>query len=125
MGILVGRCTCRKGATNSADSSLDPINSENLSGAGLAVKVHARAIPMVVKMTALNQIAHKIGVEEPCALSAGIAHTRVDETIRLRGAQSLTKRLGLNVAVGVEGGQHCGLIPAQVVQRRTEIHNQL
>ena len=75
------------------------INSErqrgNLSSAIrlLAVEVDARAVPMVVEMTALSRIARKIGVEEPSALSASIAHTRIDDSAeRRRVAQDRGRR---------------------------------
>lgn len=57
-------------------------NSEELARANLAVQVHARTVPVVVKVATLDGIEGEVGMEKRGALAVRIPSARVDEPLR-------------------------------------------
>lgn len=54
---------------------------KHLAASGIAIEIHAGAIPVVVEMAALDGIGRQVGVEETGAYPAIAAHTGVDEPV--------------------------------------------
>ena len=98
---------------------------EDVARAGIAVEVHARAVPMIIQAATLDRVVGVVGVKEPSALAFGIALARVDKPLRTSCAQSPGERLGLAVTVRIERCRKRGSAAAQIVQRCIQVHHQL
>lgn len=64
---------------------------------GIANQIDSGAIPVVVKVTALDRVCCAIGVEEPDAFAALVANAGIDQPIRSSRPYPYKHRRQLNV----------------------------
>src|SRR5690606_33468089 len=94
----------------------------DLTRAGVAHEIDASAVPVIVEMARLRDVAGQIGIEQPGAFAVRPAYAGIDDTF---GAGRPERRTELLAGAVVVGRQRRRIHAAQIVQRRGDVEHEL